>query len=120
MKTIDVVVLIACVAAAAGVMLYEMKIVKRKYSEYRFIPLHFYDAFKMYYAAGFISVGIEFCLYRSRPDLLWEYIYLSTLLFFFGKFGRRIENHERKIDESTERMQKYSEDLHKISKKNLH
>jgi hypothetical protein len=107
MKADKIFVLILCVAAAIGVILYEIVRVRKKHKDDVIIPLEAYDGYKFFYILSIVFAAIAYFTYFSNnQQVQWEYVVTATIQFLGAKFGRRLDIYTAKLDESNELMSK--------------
>jgi hypothetical protein len=118
MKTDKIVVLILCVVATIGVILYEIVRVKKKHKDDLIIPLEAYDSYKFFYIIGFVFTAIAYFTYFSNQhQVQWEYVLTVIIMFFGAKFGRHLDLSDAKQDESITRLNKHIQNINESHRK---
>ena len=121
MKIDEIIVLVVCLEIAIAITISQVSRVMDQYKNYSYIPVHFYfdENYNWYYVVGFILIGLEYCFYPYSADAgnLFAAIFLPAMVFIFAIFGKRIDKISDNLDEEIRSQKKFSEHVHRLSKK---
>ncbi len=117
MKADKTIILILCVAATIGVILYERARVRKKYEGDYIIPLTAYDGYKIFYILGIIFIAIAYITRSPNHPIAWEYACPAIIMLLGAKYGRRLDIYDAKLDNAHTRIDKHIQRINDYHRK---
>ncbi len=111
------IVLILCVTAAIGVILYEILRVRKEREGDYIIPLTAYDGYKIFYIIGIIFIAMAYNTRSPNHPIAWEYTCPAIIMFLGAKYGRRLDIYDAKLDNAHTRIDKHIQRINDYRRK---